>query len=339
MPPVSAPSRRRAAVAPLDPLRFSPTRGRPVRAKLRRLAPDTQIQPHSHAWAQVAISIAGVARITAGRHTYLVPGWRAVWIPPGVEHVVTALEAAELRTLYIHQEPDRPGPAVARRDCEPWRGCRVLEVSPLLRELVLQMDVTMDGQAPLGAPALEREARLGELVLDELRRAAPLRLGIELPQDRRLRALCEATEASGHELLLEIIPPRGLPRAPDTLLRAMKRLYNLGCRPEWWKLEAMGAAEWRAIDALVAERDPYCRGVLVLGQAADVATLAQGFRDARDSATCRGFAVGRTIFEAPARAWLAGEIDDPRLKAGLRETFEALIDAWNDARRGRREAA
>ncbi|HRZ61171.1 MAG TPA: helix-turn-helix transcriptional regulator, partial [Rubrivivax sp.] len=192
MPPVSAPSRRRAAVAPLDPLRFSPTRGRPVRAKLRRLAPDTQIQPHSHAWAQVAISIAGVARITAGRHTYLVPGWRAVWIPPGVEHVVTALEAAELRTLYIHQEPDRPGPAVARRDCEPWRGCRVLEVSPLLRELVLQMDVTMDGQAPLGAPALEREARLGELVLDELRRAAPLRLGIELPQDRRLRALCEA---------------------------------------------------------------------------------------------------------------------------------------------------
>lgn len=192
MPPVSAPSRRRAAVAPLDPLRFRPTRERPVRAKLRRLAPDTQIQPHSHAWAQVAISIAGVARITAGRHTYLVPGWRAVWIPPGVEHVVTALEVAELRTLYIHQEPDRPGPAVARRDCEPWRGCRVLEVSPLLRELVLQMDVTMDGQAPLGAPALEREARLGELVLDELRRAAPLRLGIELPQDRRLRSLCEA---------------------------------------------------------------------------------------------------------------------------------------------------
>lgn len=160
-----------------------------------------------------------------------------------------------------------------------------------------------------------------------------------LENEAQIRALCEATEASGHELLLEIIPPRGLPRAPDTLLRAMKRLYNLGCRPEWWKLEAMGAAEWRAIDALVAERDPYCRGVLVLGQAADVATLAQGFRDARDSATCRGFAVGRTIFEAPARAWLAGEIDDARLKAGLRETFEALIDAWNDARRGRREAA
>ena len=101
----------------------------------------------------------------------------------------------------------------------------------------------------------------------------------------------------------------------------------------------MSAAEWRSIDALIAERDPYCRGVLVLGLAADVATLAQGFRDARASASCRGFAVGRTIFHAPARAWLAGEIDDARFKASVRETFEALVDAWDDARRGRREAA
>jgi len=160
-----------------------------------------------------------------------------------------------------------------------------------------------------------------------------------LENEAQIRTLCEATEASGHELLLEIIPPRGLPRAPDTVLRALKRLYNLGCRPEWWKLEAMSAAEWRSIDALIAERDPYCRGVLVLGLAADVATLAQGFRDARASASCRGFAVGRTIFHAPARAWLAGEIDDARFKASVRETFEALVDAWDDARRGRREAA
>ena len=35
----------------------------------------------------------------------------------------------------------------------------------------------------------------GQLALDELRRAAPLRLGIDLPQDKRLRALCEAVLA------------------------------------------------------------------------------------------------------------------------------------------------
>ena len=72
----------------------------------------------------------------------------------------------------------------------------MLEVSPLLRELVLQMDIGMDGARTLpDAELLARERRLGALALDELRRAAPVRLGIELPQDKRLRALCEAVLA------------------------------------------------------------------------------------------------------------------------------------------------
>ena len=77
-------------------------------------------------------------------------------------------------------------------------------------------------------------------------------------------------QASGHELLLEIIPPAGAAARRRHRLRAMKRLYNLEIFPEWWKLEPMAAAEWAAIDALIDERDPYCRGVLLLGLAATV---------------------------------------------------------------------
>ncbi len=88
-------------------------------------------------------------------------------------------------------------------------------------------------------------------------------------------------QSSGHELLLEIIPPTELPRAADTVCRAIERLYNLDIFPEWWKLEPMAAAEWAAIDALIEERDPYCRGVLLLGQAADADALAAGFAEAR----------------------------------------------------------
>jgi AraC-like DNA-binding protein/mannose-6-phosphate isomerase-like protein (cupin superfamily) len=193
--PRRAAARRSALLQPLDAGRHVPTAERPVRAKVRRLQPDTEIQPHSHRWAQVAISISGVARITAGRSTYLVPAWRAVWIPPNVEHVVSVVEATELRTLYVHQDRDAVGPGVASDARSAWQCCRVLEVSPLLRELVLQMDIGIDGAAPPGAELLARERRLGELVLDELRRAAPVRLGIELPQDKRLRALCEAVLA------------------------------------------------------------------------------------------------------------------------------------------------
>ena len=153
-----------------------------------------------------------------------------------------------------------------------------------------------------------------------------------LENEAQIATLCEAVAASGHELMLEIIATSGLPRAPDTMLRALRRLYNLGFMPEWWKLEPMGAEEWRDVDALIAERDPYCRGVLILGQSAEVESLAQGFRDAAGSRTCRGFAVGRTIFQAPSRAWLAGEIDDAEFKARVRATFERLIDAWREAR-------
>jgi 5-dehydro-2-deoxygluconokinase len=153
-----------------------------------------------------------------------------------------------------------------------------------------------------------------------------------LENEAQMRALYDAVQVSGHELLLEIIPPADLPRAPDTVLRALKRLYNLGIYPEWWKLEPMGAEQWRAIDALIAERDPYCRGVVMLGLNAPIEKLASSFREARASNTCRGFAVGRTIFHAPSQAWLAGKIDDRVLVQRVRANFEELIGAWRESR-------
>ena len=153
-----------------------------------------------------------------------------------------------------------------------------------------------------------------------------------LEQEAQLRSLYDATQASGHELLLEVIPPKHLPQAPDTVYRALKRLYNIGIYPEWWKLEPMDAAQWQAIDALIAERDPHCRGVVLLGLSAAVEQLNEGFRAAAQSATCRGFTVGRTIFHEPSQAWLAGTIGDDELIARVRHTFETLIASWRAAR-------
>ena len=153
-----------------------------------------------------------------------------------------------------------------------------------------------------------------------------------LEQEAQIRALYDAVQVSGHELLLEIIPPKELPRESDTVLRSLKRLYNLGIYPEWWKLEPMSAGQWASVDALIAERDPYCRGVVVLGQSASIDALRAGFAAARASKTCRGFAVGRTIFEAPSRRWLAGAIYDDTLIREVRANFESLIDAWRAAR-------
>lgn len=85
-----------AYVDSLTPHLFVPTAQRPVRAKARQLRADTQVMPHSHPWAQVAISTTGVIRLTVDRGTYIVPPSRALWIPPGVEHAVTMVEDADL---------------------------------------------------------------------------------------------------------------------------------------------------------------------------------------------------------------------------------------------------
>jgi len=149
-----------------------------------------------------------------------------------------------------------------------------------------------------------------------------------LEQEAQLQSLYEAVQVSGHELLLELIPSRTLPKGEDTVLRGIKRLYNLGIYPEWWKLEAFTPSQWRAVDALLAERDPHCRGVLVLGMNAPLEELKAALADARAARTCRGFAVGRTLWAEPARAWLANEIDDASLVSRVAANFTELTAAW-----------
>ncbi len=153
-----------------------------------------------------------------------------------------------------------------------------------------------------------------------------------IEQEAQLRALYDAVQESGHELLLEVIPPKSLPGGPDIVHRALKRIYNIGIYPEWWKLEPMDASQWQAVDALIEERDPYCRGVVLLGLSAPVDQMIEGFRAAAQSKTCKGFTVGRTIHYEASQAWLAGQIDDDEVIARVRRTFETLIRSWRESR-------
>ena len=78
------------------------------------------------------------------------------------------VEDAGIRTLYDCAERTLPRQRRQQRDAfQRWPECRVLEVSPLLRELVAHLDT-----APGSGGADEREACLAALILDELRRGA-----------------------------------------------------------------------------------------------------------------------------------------------------------------------
>jgi len=153
-----------------------------------------------------------------------------------------------------------------------------------------------------------------------------------LAQESQVRTLCEATNETGHELLLELIPAKGLPLADDTIIRTMTRFYNLGIHPDWWKLPSSSPEQWAQIDALIEARDPYSRGVVMLGLNAPLGDLIASFADAQSSRTCRGFAVGRSIFQSPARKWLNGQIGDDALIQRCCASFEQLILAWQRIR-------
>jgi 5-dehydro-2-deoxygluconokinase len=152
-------------------------------------------------------------------------------------------------------------------------------------------------------------------------------------QEERLLCLHSACRETRHELLLEIIASPYGDIGKDTTARVLERLYDLGIRPDWWKLEPSDdTAAWAAIEDTIRRRDPLCRGVLVLGLAADAQSLASAFRAAAPFELVRGFAVGRTIFAEPARRRLAGEIGDAETVAALAANLQAVVAAWRGAR-------
>lgn len=152
-------------------------------------------------------------------------------------------------------------------------------------------------------------------------------------QDEKLLTLYEACVATDKELLIEVIPPKGSDVRSDTVSRAMTRLYDLGIRPDWWKLPPAPDREaWGNISAVIEQNDPYCRGVLLLGLEAPQDELAAGFAAVADFPVVKGFAVGRTLFAKPVRAWLAGSIDDETLVDQVAANYSRLINIWRSSR-------
>jgi len=158
--------------------------------------------------------------------------------------------------------------------------------------------------------------------------------GLRAEQDEWLQQVWEATRASGHELLLEVIPPKDTLAPGDTgeaVLRVIRHFYDLGFKPEWWKVGTMSARHWQALDTLVRERDPYCRGAVILGLSQPLEQLVASFAEAQ-APIVKGFMIGRTVWAVHSLAWLRGEIDDQTLQARVAADFRRLIAGWRASR-------
>ncbi len=151
-------------------------------------------------------------------------------------------------------------------------------------------------------------------------------------QERELLRLYDAARTIGRELLIEIIASKNGEIDDTTVSSVIERLYAIGIKPDWWKLESQASDRaWENIARAVAVSDPYCRGVVLLGLEAPEQQLEKAFAIARRCSLVKGFAVGRTIFAEPAQAWFAGKIDDARAIELMANSFARLCAMWENA--------
>ncbi len=150
-------------------------------------------------------------------------------------------------------------------------------------------------------------------------------------QERKVESLYKACCVSGHQLLLEIIPPQDQAQDEMTVYRAIKRFYNLNVFPDWWKISPQTETGWEKISQIVEERSPHCQGIVLLGLDQPMQQLRDGFKVARKYPLVKGFAVGRTIFGQPSRQWLSGEIDNQGVVDRVSDNYKKMITYWQES--------
>ena len=148
---------------------------RPVMVRAFPLEPGSEVQPHDHAWGQLAYASEGILVISTSQGSWTVPPARAVWLPPRMKHAINVPGRVAFRSVYI----DRPQADTMGS------GCRVLSVTDLLRQLIRRAS-----DVPLEYDTEGPDGRLMQVMLDEitaLQEEEPLHL--PMPFDSRLKRI------------------------------------------------------------------------------------------------------------------------------------------------------
>jgi AraC-like DNA-binding protein len=152
-----------------------PAQPYPVTTLAYEFSADHEIPVHTHPEHQLIYACRGVMTVWTDAGTWVVPPQRAVWVPAKTPHAVAMYGPVSMRTLYLK-------PRVLQLS----RHCRVVNVSPLLRELILHA---------CRFPALRRRvkahAHLIEMILDQLELVETSPLQLLNPTDPRAARIAE----------------------------------------------------------------------------------------------------------------------------------------------------
>jgi len=188
-----------------------PAFDRPASGCVRTLSwdyPDGwQVTEHAHRSHQLVYATGGVMTVHAGAGTWVVPTTWAVWIPAGTVHAIDIAGEVAMRTLYLAADL---GAGLPRR-------CRVLAVTPLLRELILHAV----GRGELGRAGAD--ARLTAVIRDQLRALPDAPMYLPLPRDPRAARVAARLRADPADDATLAALARGTGGSARTLQRAFVR--------------------------------------------------------------------------------------------------------------------
>jgi len=125
---------------------------------------------HYHDRDQIVYACQGVMTVETSQGMWILPTSRALWIPSGIPHAVRMSGEVSLRTLYLRPKlvPGLP------------RACTVVNISPLLKELILY---TCEFKALNNR--IEARRHLIGVILDLLRSSQTIPLQLPRPADPR----------------------------------------------------------------------------------------------------------------------------------------------------------
>lgn len=212
---------------------------------------------HAHPKAQLLYAVSGAMRIETAEAAYLVPPSMALFLPAGALHGVRMDGPVAMRALFLRED------AATRIG----KQATVIAVSPLLREVILAACAE-----PLDWALGGRGHHLAELALDEIARAAAVRLRLPMPQDDRLRRAVALLLArpDGARSLEDLAATAGA--SSRTLARLFRAETGLSFRQ--WRQQARMA---EATGALTAGASPV-RAAFLAGYASQPA-FGAAFRE------------------------------------------------------------
>jgi AraC-like DNA-binding protein len=167
---------------------------------------------HSHTRAQLMYASKGVALVMTDTASFIVPPQRAVWVPAGMPHEAFARHKLSIRTLYLSSEACIGMP----------RSCRVIEVSDLLRELIVEA-----ARIPIEYDVGGRDGKVMDLILAELKTMHGAPLQVPMPNNGRLVKVCMAIlkDPGQNDALDEWADTAGMGRR--TFTRTFRRETNV----------------------------------------------------------------------------------------------------------------